>query len=346
MKLAAIIEEYLPHLREKNRAFSSDQYSAINAILGCRTPQYGLFKTQCQGCAEVQYGCHSCGHRSCPRCQQHTARQWLERQSQKLLPCPYFMATFTLPQTYRALALKQPAMVYDCLLLAAKQTLMTFAKNSQEIGSDIGITAVLHTHTRRLDFHPHVHCIVPGGGLEKNEWRSRTKGYLFNGRALAKVFRGIFIRLLKANTDEWISAPKKWIVQCQSVGSGLPALKYLSRYLYRSVISEKNIIANRDGQVTFRYKDGKTQKNKTRTMPGDEFVWLLMQHVLPKGFRRVRDYGIVHGNARAKRQRLQLVLKIQLPPIKIKEPVCWQCEFCKGIKVVVARNIRHHDAPD
>jgi hypothetical protein len=156
---------------------------------------------------------------------------------------------------------------------------------------------VLHTHSRRLDYHPHCHLIVPGGAVDRGrkQWKKLKGNYLFNAFALAKVFRA---RFLEAMTAEGLSVPAdlpdKWVVDCRSVGKGQPALEYLSRYLYRGVISESNLVADQDGNVTFRYIEGATGELRHRTLPGEDFLWLVLQHVLPKGFRRVRDYGFLH----------------------------------------------------
>ncbi|MBU0945689.1 MAG: transposase [Proteobacteria bacterium] len=163
------------------------------------------------------------------------------------------------------------------------------------------MTIVLHTNNRRLDFHPHIHAVVPGGGMDKqsHQWK-RVKGdYLFPHKALAKVFRARFLTALKeAGFLIPKKLPAKWVIDCSYVGKGISALKYLSRYLYRGVISEKNIVSNKNGRITFRYIESDTKKIKYRTLKGEDFLQLIIQHVLPQGFRRVRDYGFLHGNAK------------------------------------------------
>lgn len=201
------------------------------------------------------------------------------------------------------------------------------------------MTAILHTHTRRLDYHPHVHIVVPGGGIDagRRQWK-KTKGkYLFNAFALAKVFRA---RVLAALNDAQfaipIGVPEKWVVDCKHVGRGQPALEYLSRYLYRGVISEKSILADRNGQVTFRYTDGKTGQRRARTLKGEEFLWIVVQHVLPKGFRRVRDYGFLHGNAKKRLNLVQLILHVAIKSKTDRSRPLIQCPICQATMTIVA----------
>lgn len=324
MRLASILHHHPNTLRN----LTTDQRSAANAIIGCRTQQYGHLLAQCSDCQAPQAHPHSCGHRSCPACLNHCTSDWLDRQSLKLLPCDYYMVTFTLPKELRAVAKQHPKCVYDALMGCAASTLKTFALNDSKCGDHIGLTALLHTHTRRLDYHPHVHVIMPNGGLSKDKalWQTKAGDYLFNSHALATVFRARVLKVLQPEIS-LPNTPKRWIAHCKKVGRGLPALQYLSRYLYRGVISEKNILKQRDGQITFRYRDNQ-QQNQTRTLKVNDFVTLVLQHVLPKGFRRVRDYGFLHGNAKQTLKRVQWALQIAAPKIEQRERPRWQCKHC------------------
>lgn len=267
----------------------------------------------------------------------HEATQWLDRQRAKLLPVDYFMATFTLPAELRALAWRHQSEIYAMLFDCAASTLKDFGLNPDKLGADIGMTAVLHTHTRRLDYHPHVHIVVPGGGIDtlRRQWK-KTKGkYLFNEFALAKVFRArILAALNEAKLPIPFGVPDKWVVDCKHVGKGQPALEYLSRYLYRGVIGEKNIMANEHGNVTFRYIDGKTGQSKIRTLIGEDFLWLVLQHVLPKGFRRVRDFGFLHGNA--KKWLNQLILQVMIKPKVLQPRPLFKCPVCQSPMTILA----------
>ena len=305
----------------------------------CRTAAAGEMLLHCTDHAGQQRCPRSCGHRSCPQCQHYETSLWLDRQQAKLLPAAYFMITFTLPQPLRALAWRHQTIMYRILLHTAASTLKDFGLNPHRLGADIGMTAILHTHARNLDYHPHCHVILPGGGLDKTrrQWRKGQGNYLFNAFALAKVFRARFLDALQvAGLAIPDKLPEKWIVHCKHVGKGRPALAYLSRYLYRGVLSENSIIANNNGMVTFKYVDGRSGKTQYRTLKGEVFLWLLLQHVLPKGFRRVRDYGFLHGNAKQWLSLVQLILTVMIDPNPTRTRPPFKCPKCHSPMLVVA----------
>ncbi len=340
VKLAFIMDRYLDAFLTKYAdKVLPGHLNAIGAIRRCRTADSGELYVQCTACDVAEWRPLSCGHRSCPTCQSHEASQWLDRQQAKLLPVEYFMATFTLPYGLRSLAWHAQRQIYSAMFACAVSTLKDFGLNPKHLGADIGMTAVLHTQNRRLDYHPHLHVIVPGGGLDKRrrQWKKRRGKYLFNEFALAKVFRA---RLLDALNKAGLSIPKgladKWVVDCTRVGQGLPALKYLSRYLYRGVISEKNIIACRQGQVTFSYIDSDTGETRYRTMKAEDFLWQVLQHVLPRGFRRVRDYGFLHGNAKTLLSLVQLVLRVASAAHSLRQRPAFKCPNCKSKMTIAA----------
>jgi hypothetical protein len=208
---------------------------------------------------------------------------------------------------------------------------------------------VLHTNTRQLEFHPHVHLVMPAAAVDGQNQRWRTKrrktqgGYLFSHKALAKVFRAkVLTALTAAGLTLPTSYPTVWVVDCKSVGTGAPALVYLGRYLYRGVIREKDIVACADGQVTFRYRDAKTGKMARRTLPGCAFLWLVLQHVLPKGFRRARNFGFLHPNCKRLIALVQVLLKVVPPSVatwfKPRAPMV--CPCCGAVMVIVKTRIR------
>lgn len=349
MKLAELFQQYLPAYKARyGHTTTTDQWPALNAILGCRTGQYGHLLLSCQGCQQPALRYQSCGHRACNQCQHHSASQWLARQQRKLLPVDYFMVTFTLPRELRALAKANPKPLYSMLFDCAVSTLKDFGLNKKSFAVELAMTAVLHTHTRRLDYHPHVHIIVPGGGVESQQantsWKNLSTRYLFNGRALASVFRARLLTAIRVGGFELPDTPKKWIVQCQSIGRGLPALKYLSRYLYRGVISDKNILRDDGETVTFQYKDSKTKTLKTRCLRGEEFMALVLQHTLPKGFRRARDYGFLHGNAKRLLQRVQWALQVIIPDFTPEPRPQFTCTQCQCVMSIMSF-IRPRPAP-
>ena len=320
---------------------------ALHAMKACRTSASPSMLAQCTACDHQVLVPHSCGHRSCPHCQHHESQQWLERQLQRLVPGQYFLLTFTLAPAFRALAFSNQRTLYALMIPCAWQTVQSFAHNDKQLQGTPGAIAVLHTHSRRLDYHPHVHLVVPAAAIDvkKRLWRSkRSEGkrrYLFNHKALAKVFRA---KLLAAIAGERLPLParysEKWVADCKCVGSGEKALVYLGRYLYRGVIAEKDIIACENGQVTFRYQEAKSKRTKTRTLPGAKFLWLIVQHVLPKGLRRTRNFGFLHPNSK----RLIGVLQV-LFGLEPKRALVWikprprlSCPCCGGdMKIIRTR---------
>ena len=201
MELAVILEQYHDAFMARYAAsLSATQRQAIGAIRRCRTAAAGEWCVRCTGCARCQYQPLSCGHRQCPKCQNHEATQWLERQRAKLLPVDYFMASFTLPAELRDLAYRQPSALYAMLFACASSTLKDFGLNPKHLGAELGLTAILHTHTRRLDYHPHLHVVVPGGGIDprRRQWKKKKSRFLFNAFALAKVFRARFLNALNS----------------------------------------------------------------------------------------------------------------------------------------------------
>jgi Putative transposase len=268
----------------------------------------------------------------------HVANRVSGRRA-KLLPVEYFMVTFTLPRELRPLAWRHQTRVYNLLFDTATRTLKDFGLNRSFLGAELAITAVLHTHSRRLDFHPHLHVIVPGGGIHqaRRQWFKVKDQYLFNEQALSTVFRARFLQALNDNRFNIPYAmPSNWVVDVKPVGRGEPALKYLSAYLYRGVISEKNILANQNGRVTFNYLEARTGITKIRTLPGADFLWLIFQNVLPKGFRRVRDYGFLHGNAKAKLALVRYALRVVVKELAPTMRPHFKCPKCQAPMRILA----------
>jgi hypothetical protein len=255
----------------------------------------------------------------------------------------------TLPQELRSLAWHHQRTLYALMIQCVWDTVRTFSQNDKQLQGTPGAIAVMHTHSRRLDFHPHVHLVMPAAAIDKIKrlWRTKKgKGkssYLFNHKALAKVFRA---KMLDAITQEGLELParypEQWVVDCKSVGSGEKALVYLGRYLYKGVIQEKDIVACENGRVTFRYRDSKTKQIEYRTVSGAKFLWLILQHVLPKGFRRARNFGFLHPNSKRLIALLQYLLGLNLHQalawMKKRPPI--KCRCCGGeMKIVKTRII-------
>lgn len=333
MSLTSIISHYRGDYEKRYKGtISAAQNHALNAILKCRSGRYGKMYLDCYQCDVHDELNHSCGHRFCHRCQHHDTKCWVERQQRKLLPVDYFLVTFTLPRQLRSLAFKHQKTLYALLFDCAVSTLKTFMANDTALQAQAGMTAVLHTHSRRLDFHPHIHVVIPSGGINRQQkcWVQKNQDYLFRQQNLATVFRA---RMLDGISEAGISLPsdlpRKWIVDCRHTGRGLSAIKYLSRYLYRGVISEEQIVGDDGKYVTFKYVCSDTGKRKIRRLEGHAFLRLLFRHVLPKGFRRARDYGFLHGNARVTLQLIQLILRVACKPVVDVKRADFLCRHCK-----------------
>ncbi|MES9902698.1 MAG: transposase, partial [Sedimenticola sp.] len=289
IRLAELITAFLPDLEARygNRLLPGHR-KALSSVLRCRTEESGTAAIHCHDCEAHAAFPLSCGHRFCPQCQHAAGEQWLERQRAKLLPCDYFLITFTLPAQLRTLVYDHQRIAYDLLIKLVWQTLAEFGLNDKKLHGKLGATLVLHTHSRALNFHPHVHIVIPAGAIDTscNTWRTKSGNFLFPEKALAKVFRGKWFQAMKE--QGWKvseTLPMKWVTDCKRVGNGDKALTYLGRYLYRGVLREKDILVCENAKVTFRYTESGGEI-RTRTLEGADFLWLLLQHVLPRGFRR------------------------------------------------------------
>jgi hypothetical protein len=316
MRLADIVTAGMPALCQQYQ-LNPYQYRALSAITDCRTGALGSTVMHCLDCDTRQIRHRSCSHRSCPQCQHHSNGAWFERQRGKRLPANYFMVTFTLPAQIRPLAYANPKQVYNALFQTALSTLSTFAHNHPQLQGQIGACAVLHTHARKLNYHPHVHVIVPAIAVNpaRKQFRRLKGDYLFKGSNLAEVFRARMLEQLnQMKLDIPAAMPAQWNVNCVFVGKGLPALEYLSRYLYRGVISERDIVHYDQDTVTFRYREANSGIFRLQTLPIADFLWRIVMQVLPKGFRRVRDYGFLHANASSRLLLLQLLMNESVSP--------------------------------
>lgn len=325
------------------------QLNALAAMKACRTMASPMIRAQCTACDHQVLVPHSCGHRSCPHCQHHESQQWLERQLKKQLPAEYFLLTFTLPAELRPLAWACQRILYTLFIHCVWDTVRSFSQNDNTLQGIPGAIVVLHTHSRALAYHPHVHLIMPAAAIDPKSrlWRTKKskgkgkKGYLFNHKALAKVFRA---KLLDAMALEGlqlpVGCPETWVANCKSVGAGDKALVYLGRYLYRGVIQEKDIIACEKGNVTYRFKNSKTKKMEYRTVSGAKFLWLVLQHVLPKGFRRTRNFGFLHPNSKRLITVLHLLFGFNPNRVLafIKKRPLFQCRCCGApMKIIETR---------
>ena len=347
--LSSVIERFEAEYLTKYQPRPS-QRQALAALQRCRTRLAATFTAQCSNdnCRALRVVPHSCGHRLCPHCQHIDSQRWIERQRSQLVAGPYFLITFTLPAQLRPLAWAHQRIVYAALMDCAWQTLREFAHNHRQLRGCPGAVAVLHTHSRALELHPHVHLAMPGAALDERQrlWRQlqRDQGYLFNHKALAKVFRGKLLDALKAKgLAPPLVLPERWVVDCKRLDHGGAAVVYLGRYLYRGVIQECDIVRSDDSGVTYRWRHSKSGQMQQRTVSGAEFLRLVLQHVLPKRFRRARSYGFLHPNAKRMAALLKLLVFITPAPrpqtVQPLERPTMRCRCCGAPMRVILRRV-------
>jgi hypothetical protein len=331
---------------------------AMQDIESCRTASLGGEVYLCKKCERYRYSYHSCKNRHCPKCQNEQANEWLEEQKDLLLPVTHFMVTFTLPEELRAVARSNQKTVYNILFRASSQALQKLALDPRFVGGRIGMVGVLHTWTRDLQYHPHVHYIVAGGGLsEDGRWVASRKTFLVHVTPLGVIFRakvrdelkkaGLFHR---ADKRVW---NKDWVVHSESVGSGEAAFKYLAPYIFRVAISNNRILKLEDGKVTFKYKESATDQIKFSTVRAEEFMRRFLQHVLPERFVKVRYYGLLSPSNRRLLKRVRELLGatvIERGPASRDQDVkeggeAHRCMECGGELILVARLGRHGREP-
>lgn len=284
-------------------------------LTNCRTGAYGVSQFECDDCNEVHTVSNGCGSRNCPNCQQHKNYEWAEKQKDKLLPVNYFMVTFTVPQEVRKFIRSNQKFAYNALFKAGSQTLKTLLKNKRFVGADIaGFFGVLHTWGRDLNYHPHVHFIVPGGGLTKDssEWKGAGKNFLIPVKAASKIFREKFIHeVAKIKLEKEIDSRarfKSWNVNIQAVGDGEKALDYLAPYVFKTAIADSRIVSYDESKVVIKVKRSGSKKIEHVTFSTMEFIRRFLQHVLPSGFMKVRHYGFLSSNPSITIEALRLLI--------------------------------------
>lgn len=323
---------------------------ALADILACRTERMGGHLCECEVCGHQQYSYHSCKNRSCPKCHTSDARRWLEKREAELLPVRYFHVVFTIPQELRNIVRSNQKKLYSILMQAASEMLMKLGLDPIHVGGKLSILAVLHTWTRTMMFHPHVHMLVPAGGLDsEGNWRTTRKKWLVPVKALSTLFRARFMKLAKKALPEecfphevW---NKEWVVYCKPpLTNSKKVLRYLGRYVHRIAIANSRIESMDNGKVTFRYQESATGKQKRMTLSANEFLRRYLQHVLPQGFHKVRYYGLLSPVNRATLRRVQLLLatKRKMTPddskgIPEKMVAKYFCPCCsEGVMVVIS----------
>ena len=343
LEIADIFRDHGPAWRTANAGHVSlDQLKVMSAIEACRTARLGGYVVRCDACQHMQVLYRSCRNRHCPKCQGAAAREWLADREAELLPVPYFHVVFTLPAAIAKIAWQNKAVVYDLLFKASAETLLTIAADPKHLGARIGITAVLHTWGSAMTHHPHIHMIVPGGGiaLDGRRWISRRPDFFLPVRVLSALFRRLMLQKLatahaagqltfhggKAGLAErrpfmrYLSPlrRRRWFVYSKPPFAGPKAvLAYLARYTHRVAVSNRRLIRADAGSVTFKVKDYRVEgprRYTTMTLATHEFIRRFLMHVLPKGLHRIRHYGLLaNGNRAANLARMRELLN-EAPP--------------------------------
>lgn len=368
LEVADVIRQYgRDFLAQYGSSLCGGQRQALRALANCRTAALGGHVERCLDCGHERIAYNSCRNRHCPKCQALARAHWLERQAEDLLPVAYHHVVFTLPAAVGALALAQPALVYDLLMRSAAATLRDVAANPKHLGATVGMLLVLHTWGQNLHHHPHVHGVVTGGGLSCDSagtldavprWVACRPGFFLPVRVLSRLFRGKFLAGLRAAVTAgtlaeppggaaWWSAQyaRDWVVYSkQPFGGPAQVLKYLARYTHRVAISNARLVDLANGRVTFRYKDyTDAQRQKTLTLDAVEFLRRFVQHVLPKGFVKIRHYGLLANAQREARlalcRRLLLAAVVadtgaDAAPVSVAPALPRCCPKCQGQRLV------------
>ena len=355
------------YIRDNGQHLTEQHLKVIHAIQRCGTPAAGWIAFQCSGCGSTHYLERSCGNRMCPTCQSGKTRQWLDKRLQQQLPVHYFLITFTVPDELNPFFIFKPKEGFNALFKAASEALKALAANPRFIGVDLpGFFAVLHTWGRTINFHPHIHVVVPGGGIDRRKrlWRSSRQDFYAPGQALAQVFRGIFRELLEKQQLQGLVDPavwrRKWVVDCEALGHNREgAIKYLAPYVFKTAITDSRIVAVGNGKVTFTYVKSGSRRKRKMTLEVADFIRRYLMHVLPNGFMRIRHYGFMGSGCSIPHEELVALVRmaqafeveaVEYSPTAPKPLLCPQCGGRLVARCVIGprRNLLatfHHPRP-
>jgi hypothetical protein len=331
---------------------------ALRDLRDCRTATMGGKLYVCDHCGREHYAYHSCRNRACPKCHGKDTEAWLDNRRQELLPVPYFHLVFTIPNELRDLVRRHQKALYPALIKAAAKALIKLAADPHYVGGQVAVMAILHTWSRTLVYHPHVHCLVPAGGLSPTgQWLPARNNFLVPVKALSKLFRAIFLdsaaKALPPKTIPRSARNRPWVVYCKPTVQGTDSvLRYLGRYVHRLAITNHRILSIHDGNVTFRYSSIADGSGKTMTLSATEFIRRFLQHMLPKGMHKVRYYGLWSVSNRQRLQDIQATLTAPtdnwpddaggLAPEAILSPPHLRgkpCPFCSAGRLMFVRTV-------
>jgi hypothetical protein len=354
LEVADIFRECGTHYRKIHGAsMSLEQHRAMRAIEVCRTAYLGGHVDVCDHCGAEKHSYNSCRNRHCPKCQSLAKAQWLEARMAELLPVPYYHVVFTIPEEVASIAFQNKKEVYTILFKSASETLRTIAADPKHLGAEIGFLAVLHTWTQTLLHHPHLHCVLPGGGLSPDHktWKCCRPGFFLPVRVLSRLFRAKFLHYLKQAFDQGklqffsdiqlLAAPEafhqllnrsrkqEWVVYAKPpFGGPAQVLDYLGRYTHRVAISNHRLIAFQEGKVSFQWKDRKKHDRKqTMTLDSDEFIRRFLIHILPHGFAKIRYFGFLANSHRSIRLSLCRLSLNAAPPETDPKAADWKTVY-------------------
>jgi hypothetical protein len=344
------------YLERFGAAMPAEHKRVLRAICACRTGELGTVEYECVCCGRRHRMGRSCGNRHCPTCQQGKAKAWLEKQSAQLLPCAYFLLTFTLPQALRPFVRSHQRVAYAALFDASSEAMKKLAADPKHIGSPrCGFFGVLHTWGRTLDYHPHVHYVVPGGALSQDgsEWQPSRIDFFLPVRALSVLFRAKFRDAMKqASLYDKIDPvvwEQDWVVHSRPAGDGRASLKYLAPYVFRVAISDRRIVSFDDQTVTFSYRKSGTNRWRQMTLEPMEFIRRFLQHVLPSGFQKVRHYGFLSPNSRVSIEAVRWLVTLANGQLFVllsqpqQTPICVpsiRCSQCHGLLRLIGVTLR------
>ena len=323
IRLAEVLKRFAPdYLAAHGSAMPPPHRRAIADILACRTEELGGHLWRCGHCNAEVFSYHSCNNRSCPQCHQNESERWLAARKKELLPCSYFHVTVTVPEELRAVLRANQMDGYAALMKAAGEAIVELARDRRHVGGTVGVMAVLHTWTQQLHYHPHVHCLVTGGGVsgDGRHWHPARRDFPVPTRPLAILVRAKMCALLSKRRPG-LAVPeaawrKPWVIDCKPWGDNAETvLAYLARYVFRVAIAESRIVALDEAGVTIRHKHRASNRWRQTRLSGHEFLRRFLQHVLPKGFHKVRYYGLWHPSRRAVATRVR-----QLPALSPSTP--------------------------
>jgi hypothetical protein len=319
------------YLKRFGSSMPARHRQVLRKLLSCRTPALGGQLFQCPDCAGFDYRYHSCNDRHCPQCGQTDADDWLARQRARLLlPVPYFLVTFTVPEELRRFIRSHQQLALDLLFAASAQALQDLAANPRRLGAQLGMLGVLHTWSRTLVYHPHVHYLLPGGGLSPDgrRWVPARKQFLLHHAALGDRFRNVFReRLRQEQPALFAQVPaqvwkRPWNVGAQAVGSGEHALRYLARYVFKTATSNRTVQRLPDGKVRWPYRDSQTGRETAIHLAPLDWMSRFLQHILPRHFARVRTFGWLHPAAKGRGNRVRALLR-EPPLLRPTEQAAW-----------------------